>query len=70
MKLCKDCKHFKHIRGTPYDACHDPEARREPVSGTAFAEFERRDGNCGPEGKLFEPKPIGFFGRLFSYSGD
>jgi hypothetical protein len=65
MKLCKDCKHFRHIHGTPYDACNHPERRGDPVSGRAFANFERLDGNCGVAGKNFEQNPPGFFKRIF-----
>jgi hypothetical protein len=68
MKLCKDCRHFKHIAGTPYDACRHEGAARNPVSGRAFAEFERTAiGNCKAEGNLFEQRParVSFFKRIF-----
>jgi hypothetical protein len=65
MKLCKDCKHFGPIRFTPFDACHHEGAHKEPVSGRAFATFERTSmGNCGEKGKLFEQR-VGFFKRIF-----
>jgi hypothetical protein len=63
MKLCKDCKHLGHIG--PYDMCRSPDAAKDPVTGNAFATFERQAiGNCKSEGRLFEQR-IGFFKRIF-----
>ncbi len=56
MKLCMDCKHYRYaevICGFPHT--------REPIYGSVVTEsclWERsRHGKCGPEGRLWEPKP-------------
>lgn len=64
MNLCKDCKHHLLPQGTElvagepiaaYTKCMSPDQ-------TGFAAFclSRRtnlDDKCGPEGKLWEPRP-------------
>jgi hypothetical protein len=68
MKLCKDCEHFRASPLVTYTFCTHEDAAKDPVSGRAFADFERDIlGNCGKDGKLFEAKPvrIGFFKRIF-----
>jgi hypothetical protein len=64
MNFCKDCKHYQG--GRQFDYCLHPKAKRNPVTGNCFADFERSGGNCGATGKLFEQreKKIGFFKRL------
>lgn len=59
MNFCKDCKHWDVNPLSPYKFCVHPGAVRDPETGIAFSEFERSAiGNCGNEGKLFEPKPV------------
>ena len=72
MKLCKDCKHFRHphmdgnMSPLRYGWCsHKKNLHMSPVTGDQvmmlFAqdqrmEHSRDDAFCGPEAKWFEPR--------------
>lgn len=68
MKLCKDCKHawmpYAGINGSGAYAlptCIHSDAPREPVYGASIVMcFEARgtEGICGPDGDLFEDRPV------------
>lgn len=68
VKFCKDCRWAKRkLHSWPsynLSICTNPQAKIVRASaylvdgqaGAPFAENERNFGNCGPSGKLFEPK--------------
>lgn len=53
---CGHCKYFQHIPRTPFDRCEHPEAK-DYVGRSRDPFYVRQDGPCGPDVKLFEPKP-------------
>lgn len=60
MKLCKECKHSNWMFNDFW--CRHPSAGVDPVSGgpyetRCFAQRGAYAGKCGPEAKLWEPKP-------------
>jgi len=66
MKLCTDCKHSRYSRfcgwGCAANAMTSPVDGRETVH--VLCETHRlATGQCGPEGKLFEPKPLKWWDR-------
>jgi hypothetical protein len=61
--LCKDCKYYTNPY--VYGRCSHPQNTMGKINletgecKSSYAEIERMpDRNCGPEGKLFEPKEI------------
>ena len=76
-KFCRDCKHFEEwdVFSTPHwQRCNRV---RDIVSGGSTGALYRLhpDHECGPGGKLFEPKPVevviyrrpvSWFDRLFA----
>jgi hypothetical protein len=67
MKLCKDCRWANQVG--PYCECRHPEvmlpAERSPVTGEMTEPILRECGiarisqECGPDGKMWEPKESG-----------
>ena len=75
MKLCKDCDHYRIVRGEfhTFRMCHHQ--RNATVSNDNIAkscDLSRKEGPCGPEGVLWEPirpqERLPFWRRLFSLS--
>ncbi len=68
MKKCKECKHGKFLDEPFFNwHCYHPE-NSDLVSGSIRCAVERDEGNCGPDGKLFEqkpPEPKNWLSRLF-----
>jgi hypothetical protein len=63
LKFCRDCKHYRHIRGALLvDQCHHQiNTRSDLVTGLMIqdrtANGMRYEGqSCGMSGSLFEPK--------------
>jgi hypothetical protein len=62
-KYCIDCKYAKHVdNGIDYLRCANPGSYKPgstlvaPGLADAYASIERNNGNCGVDGKNFEPK--------------
>ena len=71
VKLCKDCKHYKGFISKYAAECYTQEALDfvDPVSGYSYSKScaqMRLDINlCGKKARLFEPRPPGFFTRMW-----
>lgn len=75
MKHCKDCDHFRIVRGELYtfQMCHNPKTV-DPVGNIRACAIARTAGPCGESGALWEPiKPYRrptFWQRLFKSYDD
>jgi len=60
MKLCKSCRWHSANFAAVADACSHPRISLSPVDGTSrvVACETARLGACGPEGRLFEGRPL------------
>ena len=81
IPFCKDCKHSKRDVAEYYSyyECRHPviKYQQSPVYGFKYGwpsceTCRMSDGQCGPEGKLFEPRPASLllqrlWRRLLSY---
>lgn len=58
-KACKDCLHYERY-GMTADVCYHPDTQGfNPITGPhwTYADNQRADGKCGPQGRLFERAP-------------
>jgi hypothetical protein len=71
MKFCKDCKYHSKDRLSLIDECTAPPVRVDPINGKPkyrLCIIERMNYDkhrCGPEGKLFEQRPLKWYERIF-----